>query len=92
MAGVLADSDAAQLGEAYRFLRRLIDAQRIVRGHARDLVLPPPESDEFLFLARRLGYWEERDTVARLASDIAVHRKRAARLYAEVFQIAEGGE
>ena len=54
-AGVLGDSDAAQLAEAYRFLRRLIDAQRIVRGHARDLVLPPPESDEFLFLARRLG-------------------------------------
>ena len=88
-AGVLGDSDAAQLGEAYRFLRRLIDAQRIVRGHARDLVLPPPESDEFLFLARRLGYWEEQDASTRLAADIAAHRQRAARLYVEIFQAAD---
>ena len=88
-AGVLGDGAAAQLGAAYRFLRRLIDAQRIVRGHARDLVLPPPESDEFLFLARRLGYWDEEAAVARLAADIAAHRQRAARLYAEVFQIAD---
>lgn len=87
-AGVLDDSAAAELAAAYRFLRRLIDAQRIVRGHARDLVLPSPESDEFLFLARRLGYWHERDAAARLAADIAVHRKRTARLYAEVFQVA----
>ena len=89
-AGVLADRAAGELEEAYRFLRRLIDAQRIVRGHARDLVLPPPESDEFLFLARRLGYWEEEDAVARLAADIAAHRQRAARLYAEVLEV-EGG-
>jgi glutamate-ammonia-ligase adenylyltransferase len=87
--GVLHDSAATQLAEAYRFLRRLIDAQRIVRGHARDLVLPPPESDEFLFLARRLGYWEEEDASARLTADITAHRRRAARLYAGVFQIAD---
>ena len=90
-AGVLDDNAAAQLTEAYRFLRRLIDAQRIVRGHARDLVLPPPESDEFLFLARRLGYWEEQDASARLAADIAAHRQCAARLYAEVFGGADTG-
>lgn len=87
-AGVLDDGAAAQLGDAYRFLRRLIDAQRIVRGHARDLVLPPPDSDEFLFLARRLGYWDERDASERLAADIAAHRQRAARIYAEVFEVA----
>ena len=85
-AGVLSGSAAAQLSEAYRFLRRLIDAQRIVRGHARDLVLPPPDSDEFLFLARRLGYWEEEDAVARLAADIKAYQQRAARLYGEVFE------
>ncbi len=88
-AGVLDDDAAARLGEAYRFLRRLIDAQRIVRGHARDLVLPLPESDEFLFLARRLGYWKEGDASARLAADIAIHRQRVARLYAQVFQVAD---
>lgn len=85
-AGVLSAADAAELAEAYRFLRRLIDAQRIVRGHARDLVLPPVESDEFLFLARRLGYWGEADAATRLAADVDVHRQRVARVYAEVFE------
>ena len=91
-AGVLVERDAAELAEAYRFLHRLIDAQRIVRGHARDLVLPPVESDEFLFLARRLGYWEEDDAGARLAADTDAHRQRAARVYEEVFKVggAEG--
>ena len=87
-AGVLADGDADELAEGYRFLRRLIDAQRIVRGHARDLVLPPLESDEFLFLARRLGYWEEDDATAQLAADIEAHRERVARVFAEVFEVS----
>ncbi|MGD9852158.1 MAG: hypothetical protein AB7T38_12895 [Nitrospirales bacterium] len=44
------------LSEHYLFLRLLIDALRIVRGHAQDLVLPPPGSEEMVFLARRLGF------------------------------------
>ena len=39
----------------YLFLRQLIDSLRIVRGNAKDLILPPSESDEMVFLARRLG-------------------------------------
>ena len=39
----------------YVFLRHLIDGLRIVRGNAKDLVLPPSGSDEMVFLARRLG-------------------------------------
>ena len=39
----------------YLFLRQLIDGLRIVRGNAKDLILPPSESDEMVFLARRLG-------------------------------------
>ena len=66
------------LREAHRFLRRLINALRILRGHARDLVVPEPESEEFAFLARRMGYplgeelqlvqdlENQRDTVKRL--------------------------
>ena len=88
-AGALADGVGTELAEAYRFLRRLIDAQRIVRGHARDLVLPPVESDEFLFLARRLGYWGEDDAAARLAAEIDVQRRRVARVYAAVFEEGE---
>lgn len=44
------------LSEHYLFLRQLIDALRIVRGHAQDLVLPPSGSEEMVFLARRLGF------------------------------------
>lgn len=44
------------LSEHYLFLRLLIDAMRIVRGHAQDLVLPPSGSEEMVFLARRLGF------------------------------------
>ena len=27
----------------------------MVRGNTKDLVLPPPDSEEFIFLARRVG-------------------------------------
>ncbi|WP_447973004.1 [protein-PII] uridylyltransferase family protein [Nitrospira sp. Kam-Ns4a] len=85
--GVLAPDETAALGEAYLFLRGLIDALRIVRGNAKDLVLPAPESDAFIFLARRLGYaasrWEE--GAARLAADIARHMERTQALFAARF-------
>lgn len=41
--------------DCYRFLRRLIDALRMVRGNAHDLTVPEPDTEEFEFLARRLG-------------------------------------
>jgi glutamate-ammonia-ligase adenylyltransferase len=84
-AGMLSATDYQHLQDAYRFLRHLIDALRIVRGNARDLVLPPTDSDEFIFLARRMGYWEDRGTPAQLARDIAHHMQQAARLYTERF-------
>jgi glutamate-ammonia-ligase adenylyltransferase len=54
--GILSPDDESRLQEAYIFFRRLIDALRMVRGNARDLNSPPPGSEEFDFLARRLGY------------------------------------
>ena len=57
-AGYLSDEEHGMLGAAYRFLVRLINGLRMVRGDARDLVLPDKTSQEFLFLARRLGYEE----------------------------------
>lgn len=45
-----------RLMETYGFLRRLIDALRVVRGHAKDLTIPAAESREFAYLARRLQY------------------------------------
>jgi hypothetical protein len=32
----------------------LIDAMRMVRGHAKDLTLPAPDSEDHILLARRL--------------------------------------
>ena len=85
--GVLSPTEARLLHEAYQFFRRLIDALRVVRGNARDLVLPPTDSAEFTFLARRLGYWEDSGTPAQLAQDIALHTQRAARIYDECFRV-----
>jgi glutamate-ammonia-ligase adenylyltransferase len=55
-AGVMTDEESAEIVEAYRFFRKLINALRMLRGNAEDLFLPPVESDEFRHLARRMGY------------------------------------
>ncbi len=57
---------------AYLFFRNLIDALRIVRGDATDLVLPEETSEEFKALGRRLGYRgrDRKKEAALLASDV----------------------
>jgi len=67
---ILSPGERNRLQESYLFLRRLIDALRIVRGNATDLLLPDPLSDEFTFLARRLGYlkspwWREKERLQK---------------------------
>jgi len=69
-AEVLTPDEHRRLSKAHTWLRRLIDALRIVRGNARDLTVPPADSEEFAFLARRLGYG---DDLARLRADLAQH-------------------
>jgi len=76
-----------RLREAYLFMRRLIDALRIVRGNARDLVLPGAGSEESRFLARRLGY-HERDwgkSAEALYKDIRHHMRNAGRIFSDRF-------
>ncbi|MBI3961763.1 MAG: glutamine synthetase adenylyltransferase, partial [Deinococcus sp.] len=51
------------LYEGYLFLRHLINALRIVRGNAKDLLLPLPGTPEFAALARRLGFGERQATL-----------------------------
>ncbi len=55
-AGVLAGAEAERLRGAYQFLRRLINSLRMLRGNAQDLFLPELDSDEYVHLARRMGY------------------------------------
>jgi glutamate-ammonia-ligase adenylyltransferase len=69
-AGVFAYDDFEQLRAAHQFLRLLINALRMVRGNARDLTVPPAGSEEFAFLARRLRYQSDVET---LANDLARH-------------------
>ena len=52
--------------------------QCMVRGNAKDLVLPPPDSEEFIFLARRVGYamddWQA--GTRHLQCDIEQHTRK----------------
>jgi glutamate-ammonia-ligase adenylyltransferase len=69
---ILGSTEYGVFRDGYLFLRNLINALRIVRGDASDLVLPEEASEEFKSLARRLGY-RERDRLKGaelLASDI----------------------
>lgn len=53
---LLSEGDHQALVAAYDFLRRLINGLRMLRGSAKDLYLPPTDSEEFAHLARRMGY------------------------------------
>jgi [glutamine synthetase] adenylyltransferase / [glutamine synthetase]-adenylyl-L-tyrosine phosphorylase len=66
-AGILVDDDYTTLRKAHTFLRWLIDSLRVVRGNAKDVTVPPYESEEFAFLARRLRY---ENNIDRLRDDL----------------------
>lgn len=75
---IVREDDYHLLHSSYLFLRKVIDALRIVRGNAGDLVLPAESDDsansngEFKSLARRMGYREKdrRQSAALLAQHI----------------------
>ncbi|MDD5217722.1 MAG: hypothetical protein PHN49_03970 [Candidatus Omnitrophica bacterium] len=58
-AGVLSEKQFQDLRAAYVFLRNLINALRIVRGHAKDLTIPKEDSEEFIILGRRMGITDD---------------------------------
>ncbi|HUK55771.1 MAG TPA: hypothetical protein VLY20_03855 [Nitrospiria bacterium] len=84
---ILAGDEHDRLREAYLFLRNLIDGLRMVRGNARDLILPDVASEEFKFLARRLGYhetgWEK--SAGALDRDVRRHMKAVDRFFSGRF-------
>ncbi len=55
-AGVIDPNLAAALRENYGFLRRLIDALRVVRGNAKDLNIPAASTEELTYLTHRLQF------------------------------------
>ncbi len=55
---VLSPKETNRLLKAYWFLRDLINCMRMLRGSAKDLFFPAPDSDELNHLARRMGYRE----------------------------------
>ena len=83
---LLSPYDATILTEDYLFLKKVIDGLRIVRGNAKDLVLPESGSDAMTYLARRLGYmtdvWQEgarafeRELQKRMNRSHAIFTKR----------------
>jgi glutamate-ammonia-ligase adenylyltransferase len=76
--GLVGQEEYSELHAAYLFLRNVIDALRIVRGDASDLLLPPQDSEEFKSLARRLGYRKKdrAKNAAALAADLRQEMKR----------------
>ncbi|MFC2085874.1 glutamine synthetase adenylyltransferase [Bacteroidota bacterium] len=63
---MLESSDYNVLVDALMLQRRVIDGMRMVRGNARDLDIPPPDSQEMLYLSRRL----KRGSPSDLADEI----------------------
>lgn len=62
-AGIVTPEEVEQLRTAHDFFRRLINALRVVRGNARDLTVPPVDSIDFGFLAKRLRYGSDVETM-----------------------------
>ena len=86
-AGPIDSARRDELRAAYLFWRRVADALRMVRGNARDLLLPESGSEEVRFLARRLGYagpdWAA--AADALLADVARHREAVSRFFRERF-------
>ena len=91
---VLSRHDATILTSDYLFLRKVIDGLRIVRGHAKDLVLPESGSDDMTYLARRLGYitdvWKEgAETFER---ELEQRMKRIHAIFVKLFRKKPSGK
>jgi len=80
-AGILSRDDYDCLRQAHIFLRQLIDALRMVRGNAKDMTIPPTDSEEFAFLGRRMRYGSD---LARLRDDLTRHTTKLRELNARL--------
>jgi glutamate-ammonia-ligase adenylyltransferase len=78
--GIISDEDYTKLHKAHTFLRWLIDSMRVVRGNSKDVTVPVYGSDEFAFLARRLKYGNDvqslRDHLFQVQADVVEMNRR----------------
>lgn len=85
--GLVKRPDGETLRKAYFFIRMLIDGLRMVRGNAKDRVLPPTDSDEFIFLARRVSYttddWQA--GARHLETDVQEHMGKVKEFFTRTF-------
>ncbi len=79
--GILSESQFLQLKDAHNFLRKVIDALRVVRGNAKDVNVPASHTPQFAYLARRLKY---NDATATLQADLNNHTKFVQQLSQEL--------
>jgi len=84
-AGRLTPDSALRLRWAYQFYRELIDALRVVHGHAQDLAVPAADSNEFSRLARRL----RRDDPAQLRGELKRALDGVVALWGEAGRLLE---
>jgi len=77
-AGVLEPEEAERLQASYDFMRRLINGLRMLRGSAQDLFLPETDADEYLHLARRMGYEDAPDMNAARQLHVEFETRTAA--------------
>ncbi len=73
--GALDEDLARRVEEAYDFLRRLIDALRVVRGNAKDVAIPTASSRAFDYLSRRLAYGSPEHLQHQIDHQMAVARQ-----------------
>jgi glutamate-ammonia-ligase adenylyltransferase len=78
--GILSDNEFTKLHKAHTFLRWLIDSMRVVRGNSKDITVPVYGSDEFAFLARRLKYGNDvqslREQLLQVQADVIEMNRR----------------
>ena len=86
-AGLVARTDGAGLRKAYVFTRTLVDGLRMVRGNTKDLVLPAHDSEEFVCLARRVGYTRDdwKAGARELQTDIQQHMTLTKQFFERTF-------
>ena len=87
--GFVGRAEGAGLRKAYVFIRVLVDGLRMVRGNTKDLVLPPSDSEEFVSLARRVGYTRDdwRAGARDLQSDIQQHMTLTKTFFERTFGV-----